>query len=241
MKSIAYASVITIILTILFASFSFVIVESKPGEADDGATTEVLWFDDFEATTIKWLGVGSGNVTRTEYMAFSGSGSMNVTAQTQNIEESLRQIGSYEYPLRTMILDFYFSIPYKNLSNFAFGLEYCSANRDIWHRSAIVLPQGLIENQTGAWIPIQNYFMNLDQTDNYSIWHHANLKVDLHSGKYIQLTVDDYTLDLSSYDMYNRKLEGNPVCWGVTYPYFYTFASNGNCSVLIDDVILMLE
>ena len=83
--------------------------------------------------------------------------------------------------------------------------------------------------------------MNLDQSDNYSVWHHANLKVDLQSGKYIQLTVDDYTLDLSSYELYNRTLEGSPVCWGVIYPYFYTFASNDNCSVLIDDITLMLE
>jgi hypothetical protein len=240
MKAITYASAITIFLTILFASFSFVIVESKPGDAVD-TTTEILWFDDFETKTIKWLGVGSGSVTRTEFMAFSESASMNITAQTQNIEESLRQIGSYEYPLRTIVLDFWFSIPYQNLNNFAFGLEYCSANRDIWHRSAIVLPQGLIENQTGAWIPIQNYLMNLDQKDNYSVWHHANLKVDLHSGKYIQLTVDDYTLDLSSCDMYNRKMEGSPVLWGVIYPYFYTIASNGNCSVLVDDITLMLE
>jgi len=65
--------------------------------------------------------------------------------------------------------------------------------------------------------------------------------VDLHSGEYIQLIVDDSIFDLSSYDMYDRTVEGSPVCWGVMYPYFYTFASYGNCSVLIDDVTLMLE
>lgn len=239
MKSIGYVSVISIFLIIFLASFSFVTVESKPGEVEE--TAEILWFDDFEAETIKWLGVGSGYVTRSEFMAFSGSGSMNITAQTLNMEESLRQIGSYEYPLRSVVLDFWFSIPYENLSNFAFGLEYCSANRDIWHRSAIILPQGLIEDETGAWIPIQNYLMNLDQTDNYCIWHHATLKVDLHSGKYIELIIDDYILDLSSYNMNNRTSEGSPVLWGVIYPYFYTFASNGKCSILIDDVTLMLK
>ena len=87
MKSIVYASVLSLFLIILFASFSFVIVESKPGEVDE-VVAEVLWFDDFEDKTMKWLGVGSGSVTRSEFMAFNGSGSMNVTAQTLNLEES---------------------------------------------------------------------------------------------------------------------------------------------------------
>ena len=209
----------------------------------ESSERKLLYFDDFEAKTIKWLGTGSGSVSLSDYMAFSGSGSMNITSKAWDLEEALRQIGSPEYPLPDAILEFRFSIPYQNLNCFVFGLEYCSANRGIWYRSAIILPQGKYENGSGSWIPMDDYSMNLDLTDNYSIWHYASLTVDLNNGKYIQVVIDDYVFDLDSlgYQLYDRTLEGNPVLWGSFYPYFYSFGMAGSCSVLVDDVALYLE
>jgi hypothetical protein len=202
-------------------------------------TETTLWFDDFESETVKWLGVGSGSVTRSTTMAMSGAASLNVTAQTWNIEEAQRQIGSPNYPLSIVTVDFWFSVPNTGYGYFVFGLQYCSANRDVWYRSGITL-SGQYENETGQWANIEGFHTGWDLTDNYSIWHHARLSVDLANGRYISLTIDDYTFDLESlgYKCYDRTVEGNPVLWGSVYPYFFAGGGYSSCSILIDDVML---
>lgn len=234
-----YAGVISIILTVLFGSVSFVAVGIKPEPAD--ATVEVLWFDDFESEAVKWLGVGSGSVSRSTVGAFNGDASLNVTALTWNNEEALRMIGSPEYPMPVATLDFWFSMPMTNFGYFVFGLEYCSANRDLWYRSGIQLVSGEYENEAGAWTAIEGFPAGWDINDGYDVWHHASLSVDLVNGNYVSLTVDDYDFDLKSlgYKCYDRG--SSQVLWGVFYPYFYSGGGYGSCSILIDDVTLMLE
>jgi len=239
MKSITYVGVVSLFLTVLFASFSFVAVGSKPGAVE--GTVEVLWFDDFESETFKWLGVGSGSVSRSTIGAFNGDASLNVTALMWNIEEALRQIGSSEYPMPVATLDFWFSMPMTNFGYFVFGLEYCSANRDVWYRSGIQMVSGEYENEAGVWSAIEGFPAGWDINDGYDVWHHASLSVDLANGNYVSLTVDDYDFDLQSlgYKCYNR---GSPqILWGVIYPYFYSGGGYGSCSILIDDVTFMLE
>lgn len=202
-------------------------------------TDTILWFDDFESETVKWLGVGSGSVTRSTTMAMSGDASLNVTAQTGSNEEAQRQIGSPNYPLSIVTVDFWFSVPITGYGYFVFGLEYCSANRDVWYRSGIML-SGQYENATGQWASIEGFPIGWDLTNSYSIWHHASLSVDLATGTYITLTIDDYTFDLQSlgYKCYDRTVEGNPVLWGSVYPYFFAGGGGSSCSILIDDVTL---
>jgi hypothetical protein len=202
-------------------------------------TDTILWFDDFESETVKWLGVGSGSVTRSTTMAMSGDASLNVMAQTRSNEEAQRQIGSPNYPLSIVTVDFWFSVPITGYGYFVFGLEYCSANRDVWYRSGIML-SGQYENATGQWASIESFPIGWDLTNSYSIWHHASLSVDLATGTYITLTIDDYTFDLKSlgYKCYDRTVEGNPVLWGSVYPYFFAGGGGSSCSILIDDVTL---
>lgn len=202
-------------------------------------TDTILWFDNFESDTVKWLGVGSGTVTRSTTMAMSGDASLNIMARTWSNEEAQRQIGSPNYPLSTVTLDFWFSVPITGYGYFVFGLEYCSANRDVWHRSGIML-SGQYENETGQWASIEGFPIGWDLSDNYRIWHHASLSVDLAKGTYITLTIDDYTFDLESlgYKCYDRTVEGNPVLWGSVYPYFFAGGGDSSCSILIDDVTL---
>lgn len=238
-KPFIYSGVVSLFLIVLFASFGFVAVGSKPGAVEGSA--EVLWFDDFESETVKWLGVGSGSVSRSTVGAFNGDAGLNVTALTWNIEEALRQIGSPKYPMPVATLDFWFSMPMTNLDYFVFGLEYCSANRDVWYRSGIKLVSGEYENETGGWAAIEGFPAGWDINDYYEVWHHASLSVDLANGNYVSLTIDDYDFDLKSlgYKCFDRG--ESQVLWGVFYPYFYSGGSYGSCSILIDDVTLSLE
>jgi hypothetical protein len=233
-----------IIMSLMLATMlglSPVVMSANNNDKSVDADT-ILWFDDFESETVKWLGVGSGSVTRSTTMAMSGDASLNVTAQTGSNEEAQRQIGSPNYPLSIVTVDFWFSVPITGYGYFVFGLEYCSANRDVWYRSGIML-SGQYENATGQWASIEGFPIGWDLTNSYSIWHHASLSVDLATGTYITLTIDDYTFDLHSlgYKCYDRTVEGNPVLWGSVYPYFFAGGGGSSCSILVDDVTLKLR
>jgi hypothetical protein len=236
-----YKKIIPLLLAVVIGIVGFITPMLIPSTAapNTAKNETVLWFDDFEANTNKWLGVGSGSVSRSTVMAFSGEASLNVTALTWDIEEALRQIGSPEYPLPVLTVDFWFSLPSTGYGYFVFGLEYCSLNRDTWFRSGIML-SGEYENEAGHWATIEGFPSGLDLADNYGVWHYASLTVDLANGNYISLTIDDYTFDLEllGYQCYDRTLEGSPVLWGVAYPYFYSGGGYDPCSILIDDVRL---
>lgn len=222
-------------LTLSFAGLILPQTESIELEISD----TLLFFDNFEAETMKWLGVGSGLVTRTTEQAFNGEASMNVTALTWDLEESLKQIGSYDYPLPEITLDFWFALPSTNFNYFVFGLEYCSAHRDTWERSGIKLISGQYENDTGVWTDIPDFISGLDLNDGYDIWHHAVLTVDLANGNYIELILDDYTVNMQSlgFECYDRG-DTEPF-WGIMYPYFYSGCGSGiHQDILIDDVTL---
>ena len=230
--------VIISLVLITMLGLSPVVMSANNNDKSVEADT-ILWFDDFESDTVKWLGVGSGSVTRSTAMAMNGDASLNITALTWSNEEAQRQIGSPNYPLSPVTVDFWFSVPITDYEYFVFGLQYCSANRDAWYRSGIML-SGLYENETGQWASIEGFPIGWDLSDNYQIWHHASLSVDLAGGTYLTLTIDDYTFDLESlgYKCYNRTVEGNPVLWGSVYPYFFAGAGDRSCSILIDDVTL---
>lgn len=238
-KTRRLASFLIAVILMLALVFSVpLIISGNPQNTSKDVET-VLWFDDFEAETIKWQGVGSGSVARSEVMAFSGDASLNITAQTWDIEEALRQIGSPGYPMPLLTVEFWFSLPSTGYGYFVFGLEYCSANRGIWYRSGIML-SGHYENEAGHWVSIEGFPSGLDLADNHHVWHYASLTVDLANGNYVSLTIDDYTFDLEvlGYKCYDRTLEGSPVLWGVAYPYFYSGGGYSPCSILIDDVRL---
>ena len=236
MIAIALAMVITM------AGFVNLETTAKPIETLPDSN-QVLFFDDFEADTLKWLGVGSGSVSKSEVMAFSGDASLNVSSSVWNLEEALRQIGSPDYPISQVNLDFWFSLPSNNFNYFVFGLEYVSAHRNIWFRSGIQMLSGQYETDSGVWTDIEGFpAYTWDISDGYEFWHHATLTVDLNSGSYIEMAVDDYSFDLQAlgYKCYDRTIEGNPVLWGVVYPYFYSGSAAGSSSVLIDDITVSL-
>lgn len=234
--AIAFAVFITI------AGFINLGTTAKPTETLPDSN-QVLFFDDFEADTLKWQGVGSGSVSRSEVMAFSGDASLNVSSAGWNLEEALRQIGSTDYPISQVNLDFWFSLPSSNFDYFVFGLEYVSAHRNIWFRSGIQMLSGQYEAESGLWTDIDGFpSYSWDISDGYEVWHHATLTVDLNSGSYVEMAVDDYSFDLQAlgYKCYDRTIEGNPVLWGVFYPYFYSGSAADSSSVLIDDVTVSL-
>lgn len=241
-RKISYLIAIAFATIIVIAGFVNLETIAKPIEPLPDSD-QILFFDDFEADTLKWLGVGSGSVSRSEVMAFSGDASLNVSSSAWNIEEALRQIGSPRYPISQLNLDFWFSLPSSNFDYFIFGLEYVSAHRNIWFRSGIQMVSGQYETDSGEWIDIEGFpAYAWDISDSYEVWHHASLTVDLTSGEYIEMTVDDYSFDLQAlgYKCYDRTIEGNPVLWGVVYPYFYSGSAAGYSSVLIDDVTVSL-
>lgn len=201
----------------------------------------LVYYDDFESETVKWQGVGSGSVSRSSTHAFNGDASLNVSSLTWALEEALKQVGSPGYPMPIATVDFWFSYSWQNVQYFSFGLEYCSANRQIWHRSCIILCNPWsYEAEDGSWLSL-NCSVSLDLPADYSVWHHAQLTVDLQEGEYVELVIDDYKMDLSGLECYDRTAESSPVCWGVFYPYFYNFGGSSFSSILIDDVAVFLE
>lgn len=242
-KKIMLAAVLCSVVVI--AGFAVAAMQTLDASAKDLLNSEsetVIFFDDFDANTVKWKGVGSGQVCRSEVMAFSGDASLNVTAQAWSIEEALRQVGPPDYPLSPVKLSFWFSMPMTPVGYFIFGLEYCSARRDTWYRSGIQFISGEYENDTGGWSSIEGYpCYAWDISDGYEVWHSVTLTIDLAAGYYLNMTVDDYVFDLENlgYKCYDRTLESDPVLWGVLYPYFYAGSNNSSAiSVLIEDVSL---
>ena len=79
----------------------------------------------------------------------------------------------------------------------------------------------------------------LDLSDNYRLWHHATLKMDLATGKYQEVSIDDYTVDLATLNYACN--EKSRYFWGIIYPWFYSGGSSAPCSILIDDVAIYME
>ena len=202
--------------------------------------SQLLYFDDFEAKTVKWLDVGSGSVTHSNYKAFSGDQSLNITANVWDIEEALFMIGTPEYPLSVLALDFWFSVPSTGLDYFCFGLEISSAHRDSAFCGGVIFPEGKYLNDSDVWTNIEGLAgVGWDLSDNYAIWHHAVLKMDVTTGEYLEVSIDDFSVNMDSFNyMGNEKPQ---YYWGIIYPWFYSGGNNNVCSVLIDDVSLYLE
>jgi hypothetical protein len=209
-----------------------------PSALDD-QNTELLYFDDFESNTVKWLGVGSGTVTRSEVMAFTGGGSLNITANAGDIQEALFMIGTPRVPLPVLALDFWFSVPSTGLDYFCFGLEISSANRDSAFCGGIIFPHGRYLNNSDVWTDIEGLAgLGWDLSDDYSVWHHAVLKMDISTGEYIEVSIDDFTVDMASFNyVANEKPR---YYWGIIYPWFYSGGSSTACSILIDNLTLYL-
>lgn len=199
----------------------------------------IIYFDDFEGSTFKWAQSYYGICSLSDFSSFSGDQCMNITAYPYCNQEALRMVGTPEGDLSRFTLDFEFAMPYTSFNYFCFGLEISSIHRDKAYYASILLPHGqyLDENDTFTDLPGLNY-LGWDLSDNYEIWHKAQLIVDFETGKYVSVTVDDQTLDLTSMNLVPH--EKPRYFWGIVYAWFYVGAYAQSCACLVDDVSVTL-
>lgn len=200
----------------------------------------IIYYDNFEGGTFKWAQSPYGVCELSDFNAYYGDQSMNITAYPWCNQEALRMIGTPNGSLSRVILDFRFSAPHDYFSYFCFGLEISSIHKDTAYYYAIQFPQGNYLDENDTWSPVAG--MNSygwDLSNDYEIWHHAQLVVNFETGEYLSATIDDCTVDLENLGYIAH--EKPKYFWGIIYSWFYVGALDYSCGVLVDEVTLYLE
>jgi len=196
---------------------------------------DVVWMDDFEASTLKWetYGTGTGNAQAlSTETAKNGSQSCKLT--TGNAQYNEARITHYS--------------PMPVLGNIGAEMSF-AIGAEIY---AIVLYlrvyDGAYRNQTVIWIDPQNnelkymdkngayqvFATGVDLYENDLMFHTAKLVVDFSAGYYIRFRLNNATYDLSAFQIEKSTSAILPRMDCIISVYNN---SAGNHYVYIDDVI----
>lgn len=197
----------------------------------------IIYFDDFEGSVLKWTQTSYGIVSLTNEASFYGDQSMKILAYPYSNQEALRMVGTPAGSLSVVTLSFYFSSPIQNFNYFCFGLEISSANTDRSYIFSVMFPQNKYLDINDSWSNIEGLNVGWDLSEEYNIWHKAELKANFETGEYLSVSIDNHSVDLKSYG-YESFKDKPKYYWDIFYSWFYVGSSSGSCYVLIDDVSL---